>query len=299
MLTAVWAIPASGVFGSSYAFPVLSPNSDGVFIEKVTGLEPVQAEITTNAYNELDGEFYVNSRQGKRNIVLSMVMEAGRDTTVSDIRRMLYGYLAPKNHVILQFDFDDHPSVQIEGYVETFEGDRWSNDPDADISILCPKPNFKDITQQEITGNSEVGTNPPLTDVLNDGDRLVGFELWITNDSGVDFEGDIKIDRIVEDALGAVFSTQEMYLSDVSLPGALTDYVYVNTNQGQKVVQLINPSTDPDTVDSILGKMTDDSDWPVLWSAMNKFRVVTTGTTGWGTNHLNWTLKYYYEYGGL
>src|SRR4051794_40200352 len=93
MLTAVWAIPASGVFGSGYSFPVLSPNSDGVFIEKVTGLEPVQAEITTNAYNELDGEFYVSSRQGKRNIVLSMVMEAGRDTTVSAIRRMLYGYL--------------------------------------------------------------------------------------------------------------------------------------------------------------------------------------------------------------
>jgi hypothetical protein len=299
MLTQVSVVPPTGAFWDPVTIPLLAPNSDGIFLEKVDGLEPVQAEITTNSYHELDGEFYVGSRVGKRNIVLHMILEPGRDLTVSDLRRKLYGYFMPKLPVTLQFDFTDRESVQIDGYVEDYQGDRFSQDPDAAISIICPKPNFKSVTQYSVSDNSEVGTDPPLTDVLNDGDREIGFELWITNDSGVDFSGDIKIDRLVESSPGVYYSSQELYLESVDLPGALVDYVYINTRRGEKVIQLHNSSTSPETVDSILGKMTDDSDWPSLYSAMNKFRVVTTGTTGWGTNHLNWTLKFYYEFGAL
>jgi hypothetical protein len=298
VLTQVSVVPPAGAFWSPLAIPVLAPDSGGIFIEKVDGLDPVQAEITTNAYQEQDGEFYVGSRAVKRNIVLHTILE-NRDITVSDARRQLYGYFMPKMSVLLQLDFSDRDSVQIPGYVESFEGDRWSSDPDAAISIICPKPNFLSEAQFTVTGNSEVGTDPELTDVLNEGDRAVGFELWIANDSGVDFSGDIRIQSIVERPTGVYFSLQEMRLDNVDLPGASTDYVYVNTKQGLKVAQLIDPSPDPDVVTSLLGKMTDDSAWPVLYSAMNRFRVITTGTTGWGTNHLDWTLKYYYEFGGV
>lgn len=299
MLTTVTVVPPSGAFWSPLAIPVLAPDNGGVFIEKIDGLEPVAAEITTNGYNEVDGEFYVGSRTPKRNIVLHTIMEA-RDTSISDVRRNLYGYFMPKMNVVLQFDFTDRDPVQIQGYVESFEGDRWSQDPDAAISIICPMPNFVSVEEFEVTGESTYLDPPPLTDVLNEGDRMVGFQLWIANDSGVDFSGDIHIERLIEGSTpGEYFSTQKLWLEGVNLPAGMLDYVYVETNQGKKVVQLVNPSVDPDDISNLLGIMTDDSSWPVLWAAMNKFRVVTTNTTGWSGNHLDWTLKYHWEYGGV
>ena len=120
MLTMVSVVPPPGAFWSILQIPVLAPDSGGVFIEKVDGLEPVTAEITTNGYNELDGEFFVNSRVPKRNIVLHTILE-NRDISVAEGRRQLYGYFMPQMNVVLQFDFDDRDSVQIEGYVESFE----------------------------------------------------------------------------------------------------------------------------------------------------------------------------------
>lgn len=299
MLTSVSVVPPPGAFWSSLDIPVLAPDpSNGVFVEKVDGLEPVNAEVTTNGYNLEDGEFYVGSRVPKRNIVLHLIMERNSNyLSVAEVRRNLYGYFMPKMNVLLQLNFDDRDPVQIAGWVESFENDRWTNDPNVAVSIICPKPNFKAIDQQSVDGESVVGTDPWPYEALNDGDRMVGFELWITNDSAVDFDGDIKIQRLIEGSTpGEWFSTQEMYLDGVSLPSGLLRYVYVNTKQGEKVIQL---KQGDDVISSLMGKMTDGSSWPVLWNAMNRFRVITTDTTGWAGEHLNFSLKYFYEYGGV
>ena len=118
MLTNVAVVPPPGAFWSELDIPVLSDNSGGVFIEKVDGLEPVSAEITTNGYNEQDGEFFVGSRVPKRNVVLHLIM-GNRDLTVSQVRRNLYGYFMPKMSVTLRLDFSDRDSVLIDGYVES------------------------------------------------------------------------------------------------------------------------------------------------------------------------------------
>lgn len=299
MLAKVTVVPPPGAFWSPLEIPVLSLDGSGVFIDKVDGLEPVAAEIVTTAYNELDGDFYVGSRAPKRNIVLHAIL-GGPTISVSQVRQNLYGYFMPKMNVVLQFDFSDRDPVQIAGYVESFTGDRFSNDPNADISIICPKPNFKAVAPTIVNGISEVGTNPPLTDVLNTGDRMVGMQLRIVNNSGMDFQGDIKLDRKIESSPGVYFSTVQMYLEGVLLEDSASGghYMWVDTNLGQKVVDVRN-GADDSRVRNLLGGMHDDSAWPILWAAMNKFRVVTTGTTGWGTNHLNWTLTFTYEYGGV
>lgn len=300
MLTKITVVPPPGAFWPSLEIPVLVPNASGVFAEKVEGLEPVQAEISTNGYNLQDGDFYIGSRVPKRNIVLHLILEA-RDNPISQVRRMLYGYFMPKMNVVLQFDFTDRDPVQIEGWVESFGGDRFSNDPDAPISIICPKPNFRSVAIQTINGISEVGTDPPLTDVLNTGDRMVGFQLRIVNNSGITFRGDIRIERFIEGSTpGVYFSTQKMRLNGVVLyDSSLGEFMWFETNQGKKAAEARDATDNDSLARRFLGGMTDDSSWPILWAAMNKFRVVTTNTTGWGTNHLNWTLKFAYEYGAV
>lgn len=304
MLTQVSVVPPPGAFWDSLNIPVLAPDpTNGVFVEKVDGLEPVAAEITTNGYNQEDGDFYVGSRVPKRNLVLHLVMERNSNyLSVAEVRRNLYGYFMPKMNILLQLDFDDHSSVQIEGWVESFEGDRWSNDPNAAVSIICPKPNFLDVTPVPISGNSLVGSDPPLTDVLNEGDRMVGFALNIVNNSAVDFfEGDIHIERFIEGSTpGEYFSTQKLWLEGITLPNSsFGSHLVIDTRQGQKSVKIINESSDPPDEISVMGLMTEDSSWPVLWAAMNKFRVVTTGTTGWAGNDLDWSLEFTPQYGGM
>lgn len=298
MLTKVTVVPPVGAYWPSFEIPVLAPDSSGIFIEKVDGLEPVAATISTNAYNELDGEFYIGSVVGKRNIVLHCLMEPGRDQSVSDLRRKLYGYFMPKLPVTLQFDFTDRDPVQITGYSESYQGDRWSTDPDAQISLICPMPNFTLVTPLVVTDRSEVGTDPPLTDVLNDGDQSVGAQLRIVNDSGIDFTGDIHIERFIESSPGVYYSTQLLWVEDVTVPDSATGkYMWVDTRQGLKKIQIRNSDDSLDT--NLMGKRTEDSSWPQFYPALNKFRVVTTGTTGWGTNHLNWTLTLLKQFGAL
>lgn len=306
MLTAVSVVPPAGAFWPALTIPIQQPNSDGVFCEKVDGLEPVTADISTNAYNELDGDFYVGSRAQKRNLVLHLIMEPGRENTVSDIRRNLYGYFTPKMNIVLQFDSTDRDPVQIEGYVESFEGDRWSQDPDAAISIICPKPNFKAIEPITVTGYSIYGDDPTVHDVLNTGDRMVGFEMGISNPSETtDFAGSIHIERMIEGSTpGEYFSIQKLYLDNVDgsiyLPQDIFNSVYVNTKQGEKTAEIRGPDSEGgEPLTNLLGNMTEDSGWPILWSAMHKVRVLTTDTDGWAGNALLWWLKFTPEWGGI
>lgn len=299
MLTSVTVVPPPGAFWSSLTIPVLASDGSGIFIEKIDGLEPVQAEITTNGYNEQDGEFYVGSRVPKRNIVLHLVLEA-LSNTISELRQQLYGYFMPKMSVVLQFNFTDRDPVQIAGYVESFEGDRWSQEVDPAISILCPKPNFREMPPGlVVTGDSEYGSPLPLTDVLNFGDRSVGGQINIVNNMADDFVGDIYIDRLIESSPGVYYSTQQIYLADVTLQPASFggQHIWIDTNQGQKEITL--KFTDPADDVSLLGKMQDDSDWLRFDPANNLFRVVTTGTTGWAGNHLDWTLTVVPQYGAI
>jgi hypothetical protein len=307
LLTKVTVVPPPGAFWPELSIPVHAGSEipgdtaiAGLFIEKVDGLEPVTADISTNSYNELDGEFPIGSRVGKRNIVLHFVLDP-RTGAVSNARDSLYAYFMPKMAVTLQFDFDNRDPVRIDGFVEDLPGDRWSNDPNMQASIVCPKPNFRDVTPVEVDGQSTYDDPPPLTDVPNNGDRVVGMTLRIINDSGVDFDGDIHIERLIESSPGVYYSIHKLYLVGVSLPGDLLNYVWINTNPGEKVAEIRGPDIDDVDVrqQNLLGRMSDDSVWPSFSPAVNKFRVITTGTTGWSGHHLNWILEILQQYGGV
>src|SRR5207237_9846021 len=142
------------------------------------------------------------------NIVLHMVLESGRDQSVSDLRRKLYGYFMPKLPVTLQFDFTDRDSVNISGYAEDYQGDRFSQDPNAQVSIICPMPNFQAIAPVVVSGVSSYAAEPPWYNVLNAGDQAIGMQLRIVNDSAdeLDFNGSLIIERTIESPPGEFYN---------------------------------------------------------------------------------------------
>lgn len=299
MLTMVTVVPPAGAYWPALQIPVQMSDGSGRFISKIDGLEPVQATISTTAYNSLDGEFYVGSQVPKRNIVLTVQTELSGAESIAQVRRDLYRYFMPQNSMLLQFDSDDRDPVQAYGYVESFSGDRFSQDPEITISILCPNPNFLAATPIIVNGQSKVGTDPAPESIINPGDRNVGVTISLINNQDVAFEGDIKIHRMVESSPGVYFSEQELYLNDVSINAYMYDesHMWVDTRVGSKKVEIQNQQNE--RTKNLLGSMREDSVWPVFYPAPNLFRVVTTDTEGWSGHYLDWQLTFVPAFGGI
>jgi hypothetical protein len=292
VLKTVSVVPPPGAYWPPVQIPIMARDGSGIFCEGIDGLNPVAAEIDTTPYNFLDGEYDNGSRVGKRNIVLHLVMEPNPGGTLAQMRRGLYGYFMPQTPVTLQFDSDDQLSVQIDGKVESFDNDRFSNDPTVTISIVCPMPNFR-ATNQGMAG-AIAGLDPDLTDVVYSGDRIVGFTLraWMASGGGV--QSDFHVERKIESSTpGVYFSTQIFKASGISIPGYNAGYVWLDTRPGSKTFEIRNE--DDTTQTNLLGWMDDDSVWPVLYVADNKMRVVTSVATP----NLNWALNFNDQYGGI
>jgi hypothetical protein len=118
------------------------PNDNPIFIKDIAGLEPVKAEITTATSNQ-DGDLFQNARLGKRNIVFQLGLNPNWiDQNMSSLRHMLYRYFLPTFWRQLWFYSDNMPTVNIWGNVESFEPNMFSQDPEIQISVLCPRPKF-------------------------------------------------------------------------------------------------------------------------------------------------------------
>jgi hypothetical protein len=119
-------------------------NQSPIQIRDISGLEPVKAEITFVPSNQ-DIDLFQNARLGKRNIVFKLGLDPNWiDQTMSSLRRLLYAHFPPKEWRSLRFYSDDMPMVEIGGYVESVEPNMFSQDPEMQISIICPRPNFAD-----------------------------------------------------------------------------------------------------------------------------------------------------------
>ena len=92
---------------------------------------------------------------------------------------MLYKYLLPEQWTRLRFFSDHLPTVDIAGVVETFEPNIFSQDPEIQVSILCPKPDFVDIEATFLTGTVDSGGTIDELEIDYIGTVATGFELRI------------------------------------------------------------------------------------------------------------------------
>ncbi len=274
-----------------FDIPVLAPGENGLFISKIEGLTPVTANVITKNYGIGDGEYFAGSHRGKRNIVLTIGIES-RGLDVEAAREQLYGYFYTLDSLKIRFVFDDRPDVEIVGYPEAHESDRFSKDLEAQLSIICPKPNFIESDLQTYTGTS--GASPAMTDVLYLGDRSIGFLTQVIVPTSGDIEiGEISFQSGIESSPG-VFSTSttmEIVVGDYATPFVTGEELWIDTRQGLKSVYIYNPTTDVRR--NALKNMTDDSRWPILHPGLNKFRVITPTVTR------DWELTFHNEFGGV
>lgn len=261
-----------------------TPNTALIQLRDIDGLGPVKSNIVTAPRAVHRGESLTGNSIPKRNIVLTLGYNPDwEDNTILSLRHQLYTYFMTGAWVKLRFFSVTLPTTDIEGYVESFEPNIFSKDPEIQISVICPQPDFVDIESTVIEGF----TNDTAEEIDYIGTVSTGFHLEIVKPpSSSEVTGPIEIINL--DALEA----SEIFVVDWANDDELDLTVEFSSVQGQKFVR----GTDAlDEVFNLLKYKTETSKWPEFKFGTNTFSVETPIDFG---SHA-WTLTYYNRFGGL
>lgn len=276
MLTAVEVRSASGAL---LTLP-LEDVSNGLYIDDIRGLDPVKATIVSSSFAAIDGTQYQSSRRESRNIVLTIGLEPDYSTdSVRDLRSRLYEYMMPKSEVSLTFihdEADDELEVVISGRVESLETALFSEEPAVDISIVCFDPDFVDLTEVLVEGDTVADT----TEITINYDGTV--------ESGFIFE--LLVDRALTEF--TIYHTppgKPVRTLDFAANLETGDVLTISTIAGNKSVLLTRTAT----TSSLLYGMSPQSNWIELEKGANKIRVYALG------DPIPYTITYTTRYGGL
>ena len=223
-------VDAYNMLGTKLALPMefLASGSQYV-IQKIDGLGPAKADISTTSYVTMPGGKFQNARTGQRNIVFSIGFNpdyALSDDPYGDLRRATYPWFTPGNELDLHFTDTKIGEVKIEGWVESCDPDIFSKDPTLVVSVICPEPFFSALAPLTVTrdGTGDLSfTNP--------GTAPSGFEaiLGYLYQQGAGSPW-FTLTRTTPNVPGVVMSTSwwEIQVFD------RINWVYLNTIKGSK-----------------------------------------------------------------
>lgn len=259
-------------------------DEDPIHIRGIDGIGPVKANVTTSPYGSLDGEFYTGSSVGKRNIVMTIGFNPDWvEHTVSSLRDKVYGYFMTKQPVNLRFFRDDGPPVEIDGFVESCEPNIFSQDPEVQISVICPLPDFVAVSQSQVAGTAS--ENPDSVDFTLIGSlpTSVLLEVVAEDPDSTTYDGliDLELKTLKPGA-------KHFKVTGTAGPEIITR---IDSKRGGKKAEV---DFGPEQT-NILNSMTADSVWPALEPGTNKVRVVLDA----GATPKSWTMTYYERFGGL
>jgi predicted phage tail component-like protein len=241
-------------------------NNPNYTVFKIEGLNPPHATINSSVNTTTDGSSINSVRLENRNIVIYVTMEGDVEAN----RINLYKYFPVKKTVKLYFS-NKSRDIYIEGAVELIECDLFSNKQVAQISIICPRPYFKDV-ENLVTVFSDVsamfefpfsiskagvemstiGTNQRRS-IVNTGDIETGviIKLFATG-------------TVVNPVIYDVLKRTNLKLNFTMLA---SDTIVINTNVGEKSIELIRDGV----TYNAMGYMAQDSTWFILEAGDNVF----------------------------
>lgn len=230
----------------------------------VQGLSPVAANINTSTAGINDGVTYNSARLNYRNIIITLRII----DDVENARIALYDYFQTKQACTLYYK-NGARDVFITGFVETFECDFFELGETAQISIICPYPYFKNVTETissgaTITGAFEFPTEfnnvifstlqtDTTTPVYNAGDVSAGMDIAIT------ITGAVTNPVIYNATTGEFFALDRDFVSG--------DEIRINTRNGEKSVKLIRFGVEINLINSLRAR----SSWLKLARGNNTF----------------------------
>ena len=241
-------------------------NNPNYTVYKIEGLNPPQATINSSVNTTTDGSSINSVRLENRNIVIYMAIEGDVEAN----RINLYRYFPVKKSVKLYFK-NYTRDIYIEGNVELIECDLFTNKQIAQISIICPKPYFKDV-QNLITTFGDVSSmfEFPFS-ISKTGIEISGITTnqrrSIINTGDIETGVIIKLfstGTVVNPVIYDVLKRTQLKLNFTMLA---SDTIVINTNVGEKSIELIRDGV----TYNAMGYMAQNSDWFILEAGDNVF----------------------------
>lgn len=257
MLSSMEVFNAVGISVANLPITNPVPSSEYV-VRNIDGLQPVKADIQTSPYAIQDGGFFQSSRTGGRNIIVTLGYgyPSLTNKTIETLRRELYSIFPPKSMVKLRFFNDDlaYKTTEIIGYIETHEPKLFTKEPEVQISIICPKPNFNELQTLTRTGATRESIDFPYR-----GDADVGFVVNLYTQSDLT-KVIISNGRVDEDMV-----------LDFPSPNILNKFrtLRISTLPGQKNITVSNGQITSNALDN----MTSGSLSMTLGANVNQFIV--------------------------
>ena len=121
---------------------VLDLSTDSRYVPILAGVGPPAATINRAKIAVADGTRYNSATVGERNLLLTVYIVQDH----ANARRNLYRYIATKQYIKLYYSADDL-EVCIDGYVETAEVDPWDQQQNMAVSIICPRPFWRELSE--------------------------------------------------------------------------------------------------------------------------------------------------------
>jgi len=273
-------IEVRSVQGAVLTFPLEEPS--GYLIEDIEGLDPVNANIVSSTFANLDGEQYQSARREKRNIIFKMNLDPDYETeSVRDLRTRLYNFMMPKSEVSLRFYQDDAPTVDIVGRVESFVAPLFAKVPKATISLLCMDSDFY-VPEPVILA----GTTTPNLDASLPGAMSFDYEGSI--DSGLLLT--VNVNRSVASFVVYIRSEEGAVQSlTFAAPLLAGDVLRISTNPGNKYATVTRAGVQS----PILYGISPYSEWVKVTPGINIMRIVLAGAA------VPFTIEYNDKFGGL
>lgn len=266
----------------SFAFNAAGSNNP-IVIKDIQGLGPVKATFTTSPYGIQDGEVINGVSVGKRNIVITFGLNPDWHTqSMTELRHQLYKYFMPKLPVRLRFFSPEIPTCEITGTVEDMSPNIFAKDPEIQVSIICPRPDFISIAQTTLEG--VVGAAP--VPINYQGSVPTGLKVKVVpSGSRGAYTGYI---RTVITNLG----TQKFEVADITVD--TPNNFIINAVPGFKYVRsTLAYGLETDGWTNRLSKVVSGSIWPVILPGSNDFSVEAA------LPGQIWYLYYYARFGGL
>lgn len=268
--------------GHTLSLP-LQDSSAGYTVKSIEGLDPVKATITSSSFAQLDGSQQQSARRENRNVIVKVGIEPySGGSTVRALRTALYAYFMPKAFLILKFYEDDVLTATIEGQVESCEAPLFSQNPEANVSIICFDPAFQAPAATVVNGST----------VSNSTEQTINYPGTLE----VGYEFQLNINRTI--AAGAGFTIYNrrpggsIAQLDVICPVALAsgDVIKISTKARSKTATLVKSGG---ATSSYMYAVSGQSSWGPLYPGNNYVRVYATGAA------IPFTITYTASYGGL
>lgn len=223
---------------------------------RVDGLNPPKANVNTTQIAGMDGGRFKSSYVNMRNVVLQIAING----EVEKNRLRLYSFFGTGKWCKIYYK-NDSRNVYCEGYCENIDGSLFEIKEQLQISILCPDPYFKSISEiasdiskefanfefpfaiEENGIEFSVIDEHREADVYNPGEITCGAIIRMTA------ETDGIINPIIRNADTGEFLGVEVTLNQ-------GDVLEINTNKGQKSVKKYVNSVPQNAINGLMKNST-------------------------------------------